>query len=101
MSLFVKLHQHLQEKYLGTTNTRLPKDHKPAQDLVPVSTARMSTSPVHNQQTGVTTAMARVTGPITAQRDVGSNQPRPVVLQEQSDETISFQYSEIQRPRFA
>ncbi|CAG2204538.1 unnamed protein product [Mytilus edulis] len=49
--------------------------------------------PVHNQQTGVITAMARVTGPITAQRDVGSNQPRPVVLQEQSDETVKYNLS--------
>ena len=93
MSLFVKLHQHLQEKYLETTNTRLPKDHKPAQDLVTVSTTRMSTSPVHNQQTGVTTAMERVTGPIIAQRDGGSNQPRPVALQEQSDETVKYNLS--------
>ncbi|CAC5425290.1 unnamed protein product [Mytilus coruscus] len=96
MSLFVKLHQHLQEKYLETTNTRLDKEHKPAQDLAPVSTTRMTTSPVHNQQTGAITAMTRVrlTGPITAQRDVGSNQPRPVVLQEQSDEIVTASKSE-------
>ncbi|CAG2234889.1 unnamed protein product [Mytilus edulis] len=53
----------------------------------------MSTSPVHNQQTGVTTAMERVTGPIIAQRDGGSNQPRPVALQEQSDETVKYNLS--------
>ncbi|CAC5422628.1 unnamed protein product [Mytilus coruscus] len=50
----------------------------------------MTTSPVHNPQTCVTTSMARVTEPITAQRDVGSNLPRPAVPQEQSDETVKY-----------
>ncbi|CAC5378770.1 unnamed protein product [Mytilus coruscus] len=77
MSLFVKLAQHLQAKHLETTRHTNP----------------MTTSPVHKPQTGVTTAIARVIGHITAQRDVGSNQPRPAVLQEQSDETAKYNLS--------